>query len=213
MNQQSNKNICVMIDARYLNGKTSGIGRYTERLIENLLEVDDSLRLELITSPSHPRPVEHERVGCQTFGSVPNSLRTRFALSKFVDFDGVDLFHSPFNILPRGLPVPAIFTLHDIMWLLDANYCTDKLWRKAVTGTFYKNFIPRSAREASRILTVSDHSRKAIEEYFPDKKGQVFVTYNGLDPFFFPVDDADGWPLIEGHIPAGKKFVLVVGQG
>lgn len=203
----------VMIDARYLNGQTSGIGRYTERLIENLLDIDDALRLELITSPANPAPIKHARVGYQTTGSAPNSLRTRFLIPKIINFDGVDLFHSPFNILPANLPVPALFTLHDIMWLLDANFCTDTLWRKAVTGTFYKTFIPRSAREAKRILTVSDHSREAIEDYFPDKKGKVFATYNGLDPFFHPVPDDEGWDLIERHLPRGKKFVLAVGQG
>jgi glycosyltransferase involved in cell wall biosynthesis len=130
-----------------------------------------------------------------------------------LSFEGVDLFHSPFNILPEKLPVPAVFTLHDIMWLLDANYCTDTWWRKIVTGTFYKSFIPRSVAEARRILTVSDHSREAIEGYFPSMQGKVHTTYNGLDPYFYPVSEDEAWPLIERHVPREAKFVLVVGQG
>lgn len=203
----------VMIDARYLNGKASGIGRYTEHLIRHLLDVDDRLRLALITHPRRPRPIDHERVDCQTFHSPPNSLSTRFFLSRRVDFTGVDLFHSPFNVLPANLPVPACFTLHDIMWLIDPAYCTSKLWKRLITGTFYRTLIPRSVREAATIFTVSEHSRQAIAEAFPDAEKRIDVTYNGIAPYFRPVADWEGWPLLSQWMVPGSRFVLIVGQG
>lgn len=209
----SSTDACVMIDARYLNGRASGIGRYTEHLIRHLLDVDDRLRLHLVTHRNRPRPVEDERVSHQTFYGAPNSLSTRFLLSRCVDFEGVDLFHSPFNVLPADLPVPAVFTLHDIMWLIDPSYCTSKRWKKLVTGTFYRTLIPRSVREAAAILTVSEHSRQAIAERFPDAEKRIAVTYNGLSPFFRPVDPSEGWPQLVQWMPPKSRFVLVVGQG
>lgn len=215
-NKQSNTggiDARVMIDARYLNGKASGIGRYTEQLVGHLVELDDRLQLKLITHPARPRPIDHPRVECETFAAPANSLRTRFLLSRHVDFDGVDLFHSPFNILPADLPVPAVFTLHDIMWVIDPWWCTSKLWKRWVTGTFYRTLIPRSVRRASRILTVSNHSRDAIADQFPDADGRIDVAYNGVDPFFRPVDPHEGWPLLAEWLAPGTRFVLVVGQG
>ncbi len=212
----SPKNRTIMIDARYLDGHSSGIGRYTQYLIEELLNLDSTLQLRLITAANNPRPVDHPRVTCQVFRAEANSLRTRFALTRAIDFTGVDLFHSPFNILPANLPVPAVFTLHDIMWLLDVNYCTDSRWRKIVTGTFYQQFIPRSVAQASRIFTVSEYSKTEIENYFPATKGRVDVTYNGLDPFFHPVSPEEGWPILQKfqkQLPPNSRFVLVVGQG
>ncbi|RVU46984.1 glycosyltransferase family 1 protein [Lujinxingia sediminis] len=206
-------NACVMLDARYLNGRHSGIGRYTLRLVEELLAQDDTLRLRLLTHPNNPAPLSHPRVQCQTFDAAPNSLTTRLRLARSIDFRGIDLFHSPFNILPADLPVPAIFTLHDIMWLLNPDYCTDVWWRKLVTGTFYQNFIPRSAAEAEHILTVSHTSRQAIEEHFPAIRGRVSVTYNGLDPFFTPMPPEEAWPLLGRWLAPRSRFVLVVGQG
>lgn len=206
-----------MIDARYLGAEPSGIGRYTEHLIEQLLALDTGLRLKLITDPGRPRPFDDPRVTSQTYAAAPNSLRTRFilprVLAKSGAFRGVDLFHSPFNILPQNLPVPSVFTLHDIMWLLDKNYCTDSAWRKIVTGTFYQKLIPRSAAQADHILTVSQTSRDAIEDYFPSMRGRVDVTYNGIDAFFHPVKPEDGWPLLTKWLAPKSKFVLVVGQG
>lgn len=204
---------CVMIDARYLNGKASGIGRYTGHLIRHLLAIDDRLRLELITARSQPTPIEHDRVHCQTFFAPPNSLSTRFLLSRQVDFEGVDLFHSPFNVLPADLPVPAVFTLHDIMWLIDPWFCTSKLWKRWVTGTYYRTLIPRSVRESEAILTVSDHSRRAITDRFPDAADRVDVTYNGIDPFFRPIPPAEGWPELAKWLSPKSRFVLIVGQG
>ncbi len=207
----------VMIDARYLGPKSSGIGRYTENVVDHLLMVDDGIRLDLVTHEGViPRAVEDhpDRVTLQHWGPEPNSLRTRFAMSKAVNFDGVELFHSPFNILPANLPCPAVFTLHDIMWLLDANFCTDVLWRKVVTGTFYKQLIPRSVADAAQILTVSHHSRESIEEYFPAAEGRVHVSYNAVDPFFSPVDPEsdEGWAALDEILPRDTPFALIVGQ-
>ncbi len=201
----------MMIDARYLQAETSGIGRYTEHLLTNLRVLAPELRLQLVMLPGVAPPVEGVRV--QTFGAAPNSLRTRFALARALDFDGVDLFHSPFNILPANLPVPAVFTLHDIMWLIDPSYCTDSRWRKLVTGTFYRRLIPASVRDAEALLTVSEHSRDEIEQYFPQKKSKVHVSYNGVDPFFAPVDDEEAWAKVEPLIGGRHPYVLVVGQG
>lgn len=206
-------NARVMIDARYIRNQSSGIGRYTMRSIEQLLQLDDSLRLILLTHAEQPRPFVHPHIECRTFPSAANSLRTRFALSSLVDFHDVDLFHSPFNILPANLPVPAVFTLHDIMWLLDPAYCTDSKWRRAITGTFYRQLIPRSVHEASRIMTVSHHSREAIEAYFPEVSGRVHVTYNGLDSFFHPLEREQTDAILAPYIEPGRPFVLVVGQG
>jgi glycosyltransferase involved in cell wall biosynthesis len=209
----SHTDATVMIDARYISEHSSGIGRYTENLIEQLLELDSGMTLKLITHPSRPRPVESPRVSCQTYSAAPNSLRTRFVMASAVDTSGVDLFHSPFNILPARLDLPCIFTLHDIMWLLDTSYCTDSWWRKLVTGTFYKQLIPRSVDGADRVLTVSHHSRRSIEEFFPQMQGRVHVTYNGVDPFFRPTPPEEGWPLLSKWLTPGSRFVLVVGQG
>jgi len=213
----SHTDACVMIDARYISDEPSGIGRYTEHLIAQILALDSGLRLKLITDPARPQPFDDPRVSCVTYPAAPNSLRTRFVMARVLKqhgaFDGVDLFHSPFNILPADLPVPSVFTLHDIMWLLDKNYCTDSAWRKLVTGTFYQQFIPRSAAQAAHIFTVSETSKTAIEDYFPAMRGRVDVTYNGIDASFHPMAPEEGWPRLSKWLAPKSKFVLVVGQG
>lgn len=204
---------CVMMDARYIRDKSSGIGLYTEHLITELLKLDDTLRFRLITHPTRPRPFTNPRVTCQTFDAAPNSPLTRLVLAHLLDFEGVDLFHSPFNFLPAPVPVPSVFTLHDIMWLINPAYCMANPVYRAFMSAMYRYLIPRSVAEADRLMTVSHHSRQEIERAFPAKTGRVHVTTNGLDPFFHPVDADEAWSLIADKVPPQKRFVLVVGQG
>ena len=203
-----------MIDARYIRTQSSGIGRYTEQSIRELAKLDDQLHLHLITHPEDPEPFgDHARITHTVFDAPANSVATRRALGALVNRHAPQLFHSPFNFLPAGLDVPAIFTLHDIMWLMNPAYCTESRVRRLVQGTFYGHVIPRSIHEASQLLTVSHHSREAIEARFPEVQGNVHVSYNGLDPFFCPLPEDEAWSLISRHIPPRRKFVLIVGQG
>jgi len=206
----------VMLDARYLSTEDSGIGRYTQSLARLLPALDPTLRLELLCHPSRPTAnlgPNAPRVGFQVYAPPPNSLRTRFALQGAIDLRGAALYHAPFNILPRGLAVPRVFTLHDVMWLHDVGLCTDVWWRKRVTGTFYRTFIPQAVAEARRILTVSEQSKRDIEDRFPAVRGRVHVTYNGVDPRFAPLPAEAAWKLAARHLPRGIAFVLIVGQG
>ncbi len=208
----------IILDARYIGPHTSGIGRYTQNLVRELLELDSGLKLHLICDPAEPqagfaKSPHLSRLSFETFGAEANSLRTRHVLGRRLDFKGVDIFHSPFNILPAGIPTRKVFTLHDIMWLLDVNYCTNIWWRKIVTGTFYRTLIPKSVHEADQIMTVSHASREAIEDYFPDTKGRVHVTYNAVDPYFQPLDPEIALPLLKPYFDPHSPFVLVVGQG
>jgi glycosyltransferase involved in cell wall biosynthesis len=202
----------VVIDARYLNGSESGIGRYTENLIRQLLRVDTGLRLHLVTHPDRPKPVDHPRVTQETFRALACSVRTRLWLARLRDFSGYDLFHSPFNMLPGGLSIPSIFTLHDIMWVLDPHLCSHRWWERWTNGAFFQTVIPRSVEDADELMTISEHSRKEIESHFPAKRGKVHPTYNAVDDYWQPVDPDEGWPLISDIVPPRKKFVLVVGQ-
>ena len=204
-------NARVMFDARYVGDKITGIGRYTYNLLREMLRIDPSLEMVLLTNPARPDLVDSPRVECRPSRIDPYSPLSRFALASFVDFDGIDLYHSPFNLQPARIPVPSVLTLHDIMWLVDAGYVASNLLERIFSAPFFQWTTKRSVREADRVLTVSDHSRRAIESWFPRKAGRVDVTYNAADEFFEPVDPEEGWDLLEGLVPRDVPFVLSVG--
>src|SRR5689334_12193819 len=114
----------VAIDARKASGPESGIGSYTLNLARSLLREDDGLELLLLRRGGARGPLlDSPRV---TEISVPvpvDSPLTVHALRFFLGRQRFDLFHSPFDLAPRGLKVPLVVTIHDLNWIVDPRYC------------------------------------------------------------------------------------------
>jgi glycosyltransferase involved in cell wall biosynthesis len=199
----------LLIDARYVDGSPSGIGRYTEQITRRLA-ADDDLHVTAVVRHADAAGL----LGAKDWvvlDAEPNGLRTRFRLGPQLRDVDYDVFWSPFNILPEGLRRPAAFTLHDVMWLIDPSYCSNSAWRRVVTGTFYDRAIRRSIELCSSVFTVSDTSRRDIERIFPAVRGDVHVTYNAVDESFF--EPQPGWESLTELFAPGTPFVLCVGQG
>ena len=203
--------IRALIDARYVDGSPSGIGRYTENVTARLSEARDIEIGAIVRDEEAGFALAADHV--HVWDVEPNSVRTRHALARRFDWDDWDVFWSPFNILPEGVDVPAVFTLHDVMWLIDPSFCTNSTWRRWVTGTFYRTAIPRSVELADAILTVSHTSRRDIEQLFSETVGRVHVAYNAVDSRFEPMAADEGWPRLAPWMEKGTPYVLCVGQG
>lgn len=200
----------LLVDARYVDGTPSGIGRYTEQVTSRLIQagVDVTTVVRSIGAAELLGALRHV-----VWDVEPNGPRTLAAFAQRIDTSAFDVFWSPFNILPRGVRARSVFTLHDVMWLKDPSFCTESRWRRVVTGSFYRHAIPRSVAAAEEIFTVSNASREEIEDYFPAMRGRVHVTYNAVDPTFAPLPPDVGWDQIAHIVPRGAPFVLAIGQG
>lgn len=213
----------VALDARYIRTTetevfpSGGVGRYTYHLVKQLVKLDPELELTLIVPSGNQRPIVEgsnaSRVREVRFNAPAHSMRTQFRLTRGIDLEGVDLFHSPFNVLPRGIPCRSIATIHDVMWLSRPEYCTSSLLLQLAAGTFYRFGINHALRQATLILTVSHASRKAIAAYNPEAGQRTHVTHNGLDPYFKPISRKEAERVTAELIPPGNRFILSVGQG
>jgi alpha-1,3-rhamnosyl/mannosyltransferase len=93
------------------------------------------------------------------------------------------------------LPCPAVVTIHDLSFEREPSLMSRK------DRFVFKRAVPRAARKAKRVLTVSERTRRDLRELYavPDEK--IVVTPNGVDPVFTPSDNA-----LQGH-----DYVLLVG--
>ncbi len=214
----------ITFDARYIhtteNGvlPDGGIGRYSYQLLRHLLKLDPSLQLRLIVRAGNKRPIfDHARGNiCEVrFRGGPNSLATLFRLGRVIDAHRSDVFHSPFNMMPRQILCPSVVTIHDIMWLQNPSLCTHFLPEKIVVGSLYRIGIRTALRTARRIITISRASKQTISEYDPTAANRIAVIYHGREPFFkkIPPENHQRQKRIHRLIPANTPFVLSVGQG
>jgi hypothetical protein len=112
----SDSHLRIGIDARPLTHATSGIGRYTTEIVSRLART----RHELFLYAHQPFPCPgaanvHERHGSlekSQFASVFAQLR----FPRWGRMDEIDIFWSPRHHLPLATSVPAVVTIHDMVW-------------------------------------------------------------------------------------------------
>jgi len=206
----------ITVDCRYICQRPSGIGAYVRALVERVPALAPDVSFVFWKHPtaaggklsSAPNVTEHASFG------TPNEPISLLFPALFGPTEG-DVFHSPHNILGRGIGkrAAAVSTVHDLMWVTSAELCDDVAWRRAIRAPFFQAGIRMALEHSSRILTVSQASADAIVRYDKTAHGRVFVTHNAADPWFRPAEDraaaqAEAARIIGSNAP----FFLLVGQ-
>jgi glycosyltransferase involved in cell wall biosynthesis len=189
----------VVIDADVLGRHRTGDETYVERLLHTLPHVADDLRFAAITrrpdlvpdgiEPLHlPARSQELRMAW----SVPQLLRRqRPALAHFV------------HALPLARPCPAVVTIQDLSWERDPSVM------KLRTRLTFKTVVRRAARDAARVLAISERTKRDVVELYGVAPDKVVVTPLGVDPAFRPSADGRGsYLLYVGAIEPRKQPLL-----
>lgn len=182
----SSRPLRVLIDARMLLGRFSGISRYVTRLVDALAAQDGTEVVTLCAAGARNPWIDRndvETLVC-SFGRADRVSSRRVEwdalyLRRVIQDSGCDLFHATWNSgVPALCPVPAVLTIHDLIpWRRPKNHFATTWQRRC-----YRYAIKASARRARRILTVSDHVGKQIIGELAVPVGKVTTIYHGVDP-------------------------------
>lgn len=201
----------VCIDCRYIGPRPSGIAEVVRNLVDHLPSLAPDLRFLLLRHPAFEgRLSDAANVAEQVVRAAANGPATMWGLPRVADLTGVDLFHATFNIMPAGLPMPCVVTIHDIMRLTHPEWCRAGAWGQA-ERLFYGNGIGRALRSADAIAAISQATAEAIAAFHPPAATRTAVTLSGVSPRFHPVDP-DVAALRDLGLLPGRPFVLTVGQ-
>jgi len=200
----------VTVLARCLaSGEGDGIGSYTRELMKRLA-VKDGIDLVPI---SYGYPVAQ-------FPDIPrNALELgRFTTSvgfsaiSGMPFPGtrevkqrVDLVHATDHLIPHHGKVPVVATLMDAIPLAHPEWVTIKS-RKIKNAVWQ-----RSTRWASHVITISEYSKREIEQHFGVDAEKISVTPLGVDERWFHPIDADLMEKILKRYSLPQKYFLFVG--
>jgi glycosyltransferase involved in cell wall biosynthesis len=202
----------IAVDCRYLGPRPSGIGEVVAALVRHLPELAPDCEFTFLRNALREEPLSTaSNVRELAVRSPANGPVTLLHLPLAVDLTGIELFHAPANILPGGLAMPAITTVHDVMWLTHPKWCNPRPWGH-VERHFYRHGITRALARSALVATVSEASRDAIIRIAPEAAARVVVTRSGVDREFAPVA-RDAAALSRIGVPPGKRYCLVVGQG
>ena len=201
----------VCIDCRYVNSRPSGIAETVMALVDYIPTMAPDLRFRLLVSPNASFELSHlENVEQVEVSAAANGPATMWGLPIIADLKGVDLFHATFNIMPAGLGMPCITTIHDLMWLERPEWCATG-WRRYLRQLFFAHGIKRALNQSAIIATVSEATKNALVLGRPDASPRTFVTLSGVSDEFKPSACERGKLSAFGLNPE-RRFVLTVGQ-
>jgi glycosyltransferase involved in cell wall biosynthesis len=188
----------VGIDARGLCNinRTRGIGRYTARLVEALVALEEGeTNFVLFGYGEGPEPglldpgvmekVEWRGMSHLEGFSYAGLLADHLTMARAVDAARLDLFHSIDHNMTPILRTPSIVTVHDLILLvLRGPYLGPTAWSWMLAHKY-------ATRRARRVVAVSENTRRDVERIWGIPRERIEVVYEGVTPGYRPITDRD----------------------
>jgi glycosyltransferase involved in cell wall biosynthesis len=181
----------IAIDARYVREKPSGIGVYVQALVDRLPALAPSDRFLFWAHPLAPRPLSAgSNTTDVTVRPGPNSPWPLLWPRRYAPFDGIDLFHSPHNLLPRGIRCPTVVTVHDVMAIERPELHLSGLER-AAKSLYYPQAVLRALDRATRVVVPTRATADRACALAPAAASRIRVILEAAESMFHPASDPE----------------------
>jgi glycosyltransferase involved in cell wall biosynthesis len=180
----------VSFGASYRN---AGISRYTYQLLDGLGRIPTDLEFTAFINGAERQDAAKSEVGqvsrvrliadkANASGPLGRITWEQFALPGELKRMGADVFHAPANALPRSVPCASVLTILDLAFLRYPQFFrrSRRMYQRILTR--------RSAHRATRIVAISESTRRDVVELFGIASDKIAVIYPSIAPDFQPVD-------------------------
>ena len=182
----------IGLDARYIQNRYHGIGRYTFELLRGLPRVGPQHTYVVFWNPDLPnsrfdlRPVlEQPQVEAVPYRTPLYQPRDQVLLPILARRHRIDLFHVPHFSAPLLVPCPLVLTIHDLILDRYPAYMPPRLAR-----AYYRAMMHLGPRRASGVVVVSDATQRDLVARYRVRASKVLVTPLAVDAAFRPVEAA-----------------------
>lgn len=200
----------IAIDASRAINETAGIGRYSQQIIKNLLQIDQQNQYLLIFTYFRKDPrkeklikeFEAPNVTTKTL-RIPGMLKEKIWGWRLPYFGGflekADVFFAPsFFEVNFGLKIPQVMTIHDLTTFIFPLHRG-----KEVSGRLSKRTL-EAAKIAKKIIAVSAVTSVDAQKYLKVSASKIRLVYSGKDDLREPAKNLPA-PL------KSKSYILFVG--
>lgn len=180
----------IAIDCRSIidtkEGGMAGIGHYTYFLVRHLLKqdtentytlfFDGKIKKSMITDIlGSNRRAKVVTLKTRKSGKVLPYLHSHQGFAKEVMRGKHDLFHAPTGSLPMGYKGKSVITVHDLAIYLHPEWFPGgQIFSRRVV-------VPKSIREAERIIAVSASTKRDLMRQFKTPKEKIVVIHEGVE--------------------------------
>jgi glycosyltransferase involved in cell wall biosynthesis len=197
----------IAIDARKL--RDYGIGTYVRNLLRHLARIDTTT--EYVVLCRQQDCALPAKLGAN-FRAVAEpsrdySVREQFSVPLDLRREAVDLFHAPHYVLPPLTPCKSVVTIHDCIHLRFPQYLPNRL-----AYAYARAALWAATHRSSRVLTVSEASKRDILQYFRIPESKVVVIHNAIDERFGEAPAEEDIERVRERYQLNDPYVLYAGN-
>lgn len=176
----------IAIDCRFWGPKDTGLGRYTQNLVENLLAIDKKNQYILLTQAKFPISSKILNFKFQIIDINHYSLKEQLVLPFLFRKIKPDLIHFPHFNAPFFSNFPYVVTIHDLIKHYSKGLETTT--RHPLIYAFkylgYKQIFYQTVKRAKKIIVPSFQVKKQLLKEYNLNSKKVVVIYEGVENKF-----------------------------
>ena len=135
--------------------------------------------------------------------SISEQIRIPLALMR----EQVTLFHAPHYVLPPLVPCRSVVTIHDCIHLMFPQYLPNQF-----AYAYARTSITLASHRATRVLTVSESSKRDILRFVNAPPEKIDVIYNAYDERFGIEPREEEVVRVRERYQLHDEFVLYAGN-
>lgn len=203
----------IGIDARFIDERFIGVGRYSYALIREIAKIDSVNEYIIFKNRNYKDNI----VSQANFKEVPIacnpiSFGTWFYLSKVFYKEKLDILHSHFYITPLLYSYKSIVTVHDFHALVVKDFLSQRPYLiEKGAYLFHLIGIYLSIKRANKIIFVSEAARRDAFNLYKSIPSNC-VIYEGVEEHFQPVKSPNALDRIREKYCLPNEFFLYIGN-
>jgi glycosyltransferase involved in cell wall biosynthesis len=197
----------IGIDARKLHD--FGIGTYIRNLLRQLARLDAESEFVVLCRPGDRESLATLGPNFRAVGETAGnySLAEQWKVPLDLRREGVTLFHAPHYVLPPLVTCRSVVTIHDCIHLMFPQYLPNRL-----AYAYARASITLASRRATRVMTVSESSKRDIVRLVGADPGKIDVIPNAYDERFAIEPREEDVVRVRERYQLHDPFVLYAGN-
>lgn len=182
----------IAVNTRWLlPNKLEGMGWFTHHLLKRMVVNHPEVQFIFIFDrPWDPDfiygpNVTPIMVGPQARHPILWRLWSQMSVRRVLKKHQPDVFLSPDGFIPLQSKTPSIAVIHDL------NFEHFLHWSPKRVTAFYKKYMPKFAKQATHIATVSEFTKSDISRLYKVNPEKISVVYNGPQSSFRGLTDVE----------------------
>lgn len=175
------KTMRIVIDARLYGIEHRGLGRYTECLLNELIQQNTKDEFIFLIDPRSKSRLAELPVNCRLIPMPVRvySLAEQFFMPLVLWLVKPDLVHFTHFNAPYFVPAKYILTVHDLIinHFPDSRASRLPSWLYKIKLFFYYQLIKHNIKQAEKIITVSNFVADDIVKHYQISAEKIIVTY------------------------------------